>query len=409
MADLVPIRYGRMLATPFTFLRGSAAVMAADLAVGPRTDLTVQLCGDAHVSNFGVFRSPEGQLVFDVNDFDETLPGPFEWDVKRLAASVVVAGRNNGLPAKANRRMTRATVAAYREVLAAAAAIDPLELFSYRIEFDALTAKLATTKKSEHLAGKARKKAAMHSSLGALRKLTDVVDGRRVIVSKPPLIVAITDEEARDERALIETFFDSYRATLAADRQLLLDRYSLTDVARKVVGVGSVGTRCLIALFESGDGEPLFLQVKEAVASVLEAHLAPSTSDQAGHRVVDGQRIVQATPDPFLGWARSQQEGQRPIDFYVRQLWDGKVSANIGAMTPDALAQYAATCGAGLGRAHARSGDAAMINGYLGDDDTFDRSIARYAEAYADRNDQDYAEMLAAVDDGQIAIVTEAP
>lgn len=403
--ELVPIRYGRMLATPFTFLRGSAAVMAADLAAGPRTDLPVQLCGDAHLSNFGLFDSPERRLVFDVNDFDETLPGPFEWDVKRLAASVVVAGRNNKLGAKSNRRIARATVAAYRKVLTAAAAADPLEVYYYRIDFDEVAATLATTKRDRRRVKKAHTKAAKRTSLGALNKLTDIVDGRRVIVSKPPLIVALRDEERHVELARIEAFYDDYRATLNADRRLLLDRYSLTDLARKVVGVGSVGTRCLVALFESGDGEPLFLQIKEAGPSVLEAHLEPSASDQAGHRVVDGQRAIQATPDDLLGWARDQNGDEPPIDLYVRQLWDGKLSAEVEAMTPAELGGYATTCGAALARAHARSGDASMICGYIGDDDSFDRAIATFAEAYADRTDQDYAELLTAVDDGQVQVV----
>jgi len=407
--DLVPIRYGRMLATPFTFLRGSAAVMAADLATGPRTDLHVQLCGDAHLSNFGVFASPERTRVFDVNDFDETLPGPFEWDVKRLAASVIVAGRNNGLNARANRRIARATVAQYRAVLKTAAAADPLAAFYYRINVDELLAKLPVTKQDRQRLEKGRKKAASRTSLGALSKLTDIVDGRRVIVSQPPLVVRLDDEARHTETQRIEAFFDAYRTTLNADRRRLLDRYALTDLAHKVVGVGSVGTRCLIALFESGDGEPLFLQIKEAVPSVLEAHLGPSEYDQAGQRVVNGQRLVQATPDSFLGWARwrSGKKDEPPIDFYVRQLWDGKQSAAVETMAPDALERYARACGAALARAHARSGDASEIAGYLGDDDTFDRVIATFAEAYADLTEKDYADLLTAVKDGQIKVVRD--
>jgi uncharacterized protein (DUF2252 family) len=407
--DLVPIRYGRMLATPFTFLRGSAAVMAADLAAGPRTDLHVHLCGDAHLSNFGVFASPERTRVFDVNDFDETLPGPFEWDVKRLAASVVVAGRNNGLNAKANRRIVRASVAQYRAILKTAAAADPLVTFYYRIDVDELLAGLVVTKQDRQRLEKGRKKAASRTSLGALSKLTGIVDGRRVIVSQPPLVVRLDDEARHTETQRIEAFFDAYRTTLNADRRRLLDRYALTDLAHKVVGVGSVGTRCLIALFESGDGEPLFLQIKEAVPSVLEAHLGPSEYDQAGQRVVNGQRLVQATPDSFLGWARwrSGKKDEPPIDFYVRQLWDGKQSAAVETMAPDALERYARACGAALARAHARSGDASEIAGYLGDDDTFDRVIATFAEAYADLTEKDYADLLAAVDDGRIEVVRD--
>ena len=405
--NLVPIRYGRMLATPFTFLRGSAAVMAADLAAGPRTDLHVQLCGDAHLSNFGVFSSPERRLVFDLNDFDETLPGPFEWDVKRLAASVVVAGRNNRFQPKPIRQIARASVAAYRSTLKAAAAVDPLELFYFQIDFDDLTRALATEKRARRAVSKARAKAGRKNSLGALAKLTDIVDGRRVIVPDPPLIVPLDDEQRHDEIARIETFFDDYRATLDADRQRLLDRYSLIDLALKVVGVGSVGTRCLVALFESGGGDPLFLQIKEAGPSVLEAHLEPTSYDQAGHRVVAGQRITQAAPDALLGWARYQSGDESAIDFYVRQLWDGKLSAEVETMTPDILRRYAAACASALAVAHARSGDASMIDGYLGDDDTFDRAITKFAEAYADRTEQDYAELHTAVEDGRIPIVDD--
>jgi len=414
--DLVPIRYGRMLATPFTFLRGSAAVMAADLATGPRTDLHVQLCGDAHLSNFGVFASPERSRVFDVNDFDETLPGPFEWDVKRLAASVVVAGRNSKFNAKTNRRIARASVAQYRAVLKAAAAADPLTLFYYQINVDQLLAGLTISKQSRQRIAKGSKKAADKTSLGALGKLTDIVDGRRMIVSQPPLIVRLADSELQKDLRRIEAFFGAYRKTLNADRRQLLNRYALTDLARKVVGVGSVGTRCWIALFESGDGEPLFLQVKEAGASVLETHLEPSEYEQAGERVVNGQRLVQSTPDAFLGWARSRPTGKAaassgnaepPIDFYIRQLWDGKQSADVVAMAPEALGQYARACGAALARAHARSGDASEIVGYLGGDDTFDRAIATFAEAYADLTEQDYAELLTAVKDGQIKVVRD--
>ncbi len=407
LQDLVPIRYGRMLATPFTFLRGSAAVMAADLAAGPRTDITVQLCGDAHLSNFGMFSSPERRLVFDINDFDETLPGPFEWDVKRLAASVVVAGRNNHFDKKTSRKIARAATSEYRRAIQTAAAMNPLDLFYYRLDVEELATTLATAKSDRRRLAKTRRKSAKKNSLGALGKLTDVVHGRRVIVSNPPLIVAMTDAQRREEMTRIDGFFDDYRATLNADRRQLMDRYSLTDLARKVVGVGSVGTRCLIALFESGDGEPLFLQIKEAAPSVLEAHLAPSGFDQEGHRVVDGQRRIQATPDALLGWARYERDDESTTDFYVRQLWDGKASADVETMTAKVIRRYAMACGAALGRAHARSGDASMISGYIGDDDTFDRAVARFAEAYADRTEQDYDELIGAVDDGRVPIVRD--
>ncbi len=281
--------------------------------------------------------------------------------------------------------------------------------FYYRINVDELLAGLSVSKQNRQRIAKGSKKAAGRTSLGALGKLTDIVDGRRVIVSQPPLIVRLDDSERHAEIHRIEAFFGAYRSTLNVDRRQLLDRYALTDLARKVVGVGSVGTRCLIALFESGDGEPLFLQVKEAVASVLEAHLGPSEYEQAGERVVNGQRLVQATPNSFLGWARwrSGKKDEPPIDFYVRQLWDGKQSAAVETMAPDALERYARACGAALARAHARSGDAAEIAGYLGDDDTFDRMITTFAEAYADLTERDYADLLAAVDDGRIEAVRD--
>ena len=405
--ELVPIRYGRMLATPFTFLRGSAGVMAADLAAGPRTDLQVHLCGDAHLSNFGIFRSPEQRFVLDVNDFDETLPGPFEWDVKRLAASIVVAGRNNQFDPRFTQRTARAATAAYRSAVLRASTMNPLDVFYFKIDAEEVISELKTSKAERKRFAKARKKAERKNSLGALHKLTDIVDGRRQIVSNPPLIVAIRGEQWDHEMTRILTFFDDYRQTLNADRRQLLDRYALVDIARKVVGVGSVGTRCLIALFETGDGEPLFLQVKEAGTSVLEQHLEPSGFDQEGHRVVDGQRRIQATPDAFLGWARSQPQDGPAIDFYVRQLWNGKASAEVETMPTELFEHYASLCGSALGRAHARSGDASMISGYLGDDDTFDKAVARFAEAYAERTEQDYGELMGAVDDGQVPIVRD--
>ncbi len=403
--ELVPIRYGRMLATPFTYLRGSAAVMAADLSAGPRTDLDVQLCGDAHLSNFGLFASPDRRLVFDINDYDETLPGPFEWDVKRLAASVVVAGRNNGFSAKENRIAARSAVKAYRTTLSAAAQMDPLELFYVRFEFDEIVAgikdKNAPIKQG---ADKIRRKAGRKNSLGALSKLTDIVDGRRVIVPRPPLVVPLHAEQRREAIAEIEALFEEYLSTITADRRVLLSRYSLADIALKVVGVGSVGTRCLIALFESGDGEPLFIQLKEATTSVLEPYVAPSEFGQAGQRVVTGQQVIQSAPDAFLGWGRFERPGQQPIDFYFRQLWDGKYSATVEELNPSGLERYAGWCGAAIARAHARSGDASMISGYLGDDTTFDKAVAAFAEQYADQTVADHTELLASVDAGEITI-----
>ncbi len=409
--DLVPIRYGRMLATPFTYLRGSAAVMAADLAAGPRTDLDVQLCGDAHLSNFGLFSAPDRRLVFDLNDFDETHPGPFEWDVKRLAASVMVAGRNNGFTRKECRSSARAAVKSYRTALAASAAMDPLELFYYRFEFDEMLAAVTDKKALIKKRSKGiRKKAARKNSLGALTKLTHVVDGRRAIRPDPPLVTPLSEDQREEAIESIDALFDEYICTISADRRSLLRRYSLTDIARKIVGVGSVGTRCFIALFESGDGEPLFLQLKEATPSVLEAYTGPSEFEQAGQRVVTGQQIIQAAADAFLGWGRyehAEQSNQPPVDFYFRQLWDGKYSANIEELAPIGLRRYAEWCGAAIARAHARAGDASMITGYLGDDDTFDRAVAAFAVAYADLTEADHAELLAGVEAGDITIVSD--
>jgi uncharacterized protein (DUF2252 family) len=402
--ELVPIRYGRMVATPFTFLRGSAAVMAGDLAATPRTDLTVQLCGDAHLANFGAFAAPDRRIVADVNDFDETLPGPFEWDVKRLAASLVVAGRQNGFDAEQTRKVTTAAVEVYRESLELAAAMDPLDVWYARVELDELTkiARGADRKGFEAQVERATAKARRKDRLRAATKLTVIVDGQRRIADAPPLVVRPSSELLRSEIAQILEFLDECRTGLPRDRQVILDRYSIIDLAHRVVGVGSVGTRCWILLMEAGDGEPLFLQFKEATASVLEEHLGQSELENSGRRVVEGQRLVQAASDPFLGWARYRPAAGAPVDYYFRQLWDGKYSAPIEEMGPKRLRHYARLCGLVLARAHARSGDAAMISGYLGSDDTFDRAMVAFAEAYSDRTEADHARLVAAVDDGEV-------
>jgi len=416
---LIPIRYGRMLATPFTYLRGSAGVMGADLAAGPRTDLQVQLCGDAHLSNFGLFAAPDRRLLFDLNDFDETIAGPFEWDVKRLAASVVVAGRNNGFSSKECRTAARSAVGSYRSALAVAAAMNPLELFFHRFEFDDLVAGMSggllSKEKTAKKVKEVKEKASRKNSLGALSKLTEVVEGRRMILHRPPLVERLADDRRAAALEQIGALFDEYRSTLTPDRRMLLDRYSLVDIALKVVGVGSVGTRCFIALFESGDGEPLFLQLKEATASVLEPYLEAKAFPQAGQRVVAGQRLIQAAPDAFLGSGRfnrpkgveSQWGGTESIDFYFRQLWDGKFSATVETMPPETLARYAGWCGSAVAQAHARSGDAAMITGYIGDDSTFDKAVATFAEAYADQTNTDHTQLLAAVDAGELTVVRD--
>ena len=401
--SLVPIRHGRMDRTPFTFYRGAAAVMAADLAAGPTTDLHTQLCGDAHLSNFGLFKGPDRRLVFDVNDFDETLPGPFEWDVKRLAASITIAGRNNELPQQGIEDATLAAVAEYRSALDRAAEADALSVHYARLEIDEYTAGL--DKKARKRKRKAVEKADRKDSIRATAKLTDIVDGRRVIVPDPPLITRVDELLEGERRIELRRFFDRYRSTLPPYRRALLERYGLVDMAHKVVGVGSVGTRCLIVLMESGDGEPLFLQFKEAGPSVLEAHLGASRHEQAGERVVNGQRLMQATGDIFLGWSRfsSEHNDRSTVDFYFRQLWDGKGSAVVEDMGPKRLRKYAQACGGALALAHARSGDAAMISGYLGDDATFDHALTAFADAYADLNEADHRRHHEAIESGRLA------
>ena len=408
LPELIPLRYGRMSATPFTFLRGAAAVMASDLAAGVRTDLTVELCGDAHLGNFRWYHAPDRELVFDLNDFDETLPGPFEWDVKRLAASVTVAARNKGFSGKQVRTATRHAMRAYRDFITETSKLSPLELYYYRF------ASTAALKHIEHHGKKHRKwkedvlnKAARKNSLRAFNKLTEVVDGRRLIVPDPPLIVRVDDELAAAESGAVQTFFDSYRDSLPLERRVLIDRFSPVDIAKKVVGVGSVGTRCLILLLEAGDGTPLFLQFKQAVASVLEPYLGASAFKQAGQRVVEGQRLIQATSDVLLGWARYQDDNGQDIDFYFRQLWDGKGKIDVEELGPKRLAAFAGICGKTLAFAHARSGDAMMIRGYIGDDNTFEDIMVEFADRYADRTRADHALLIQAIDDGAIEVVRD--
>jgi uncharacterized protein (DUF2252 family) len=398
--DLIPIRYSRMMASPFAFMRGSAIVMARDLASTPKTGIRAQLCGDAHLSNFGAYASPERALLFDLNDFDETLPGPWEWDVKRLATSFVVAGRENGFDATDCRQAAQASVASYRQRMAEFSQMGELEVWYSRVSEEDVRGMLSdarTKKKTQKKLSKTVRKARSRDSLQALSKLTRVVDGHRMINDDPPLLVRIPEED--EIRAQVYAILESYKRTLQEDRRHLLDQYRFVDTARKVVGVGSVGTRAYVVLLEGRDqDDPLFLQVKEAGASVLERYVKSSTYEHHGHRVVAGQRLMQAASDIFLGWFR----GTAGRDFYWRQLRDMKGSANVEGMSPDELVIYAGLCGWALARAHARSGDRVQIDGYLGKSETFDRAIADFAQAYADQTERDYAALCAAVKSGRI-------
>ena len=411
--ELVPIRYGRMLVSPFTFFRGAAYPMAADLAGAPRTGLQVQLCGDAHLSNFGGFAAPDRRLVFSINDFDETLPGPFEWDVKRLVASFAVAGRDRGFDVKQRQAINRAVTRSYREAIRAFAEMSNLEVWYARIDVDeiaALAARQGTPKQRkrfERNLAKARSK----DSLKAFAKLTTIVDGEPRIASDPPLIVPIEEVVSGVEPVELEEFvrgvIRSYRRTLSADRRQLLERFRYVHSARKVVGVGSVGTRAWIVLMLGRDeNDPLFLQLKEAQPSVLEPFLGKSSFNNHGQRVVEGQRLTQAASDIMLGWIRMTAFDGVSRDFYMRQLWDGKGSALVEMMNPQAMTAYAELCGHALAKAHARSGDAIAIGSYLGAGDSFDRALASFAEAYADQNERDYNALREAVASGRVAAET---
>ena len=403
VAELVPIRWGRMSVSAFTFYRGAAALMANDLALALHSGLNVQLCGDAHISNFGVYAAPDRRLVFDLNDFDETAPGPFEWDVKRLAASAAVAGRDACFDKQQCSAAAAAAVQSYRTTLAHAATLDPLDLWYMRVELD----QLGEGKKSsaKHIAS-VKAQASRKTRLGALAKLTEDVDGRRRLRHRPPLIVRLTDEQRESELHRVQAFFARYLESLSVDRRHLLSNYTVSDLALKVVGVGSVGTRCLVALLESGDGEALFLQIKEAGPSVLEQLVEDLVPGDNGRRVVEGQRILQSAPDVFLGWSH-YEAAAGTTDYYVRQLWDGKASATVDEMGPKALARYSTLCGSMLARAHSRTGDANAISGYIGDDDKFDRAITTFAMDYARRNENDHATILAAIASGDVPAVND--
>jgi uncharacterized protein (DUF2252 family) len=413
VAELVPIRYGRMLVSPFAFYRGAAALMATDLAESPRTGLRTQLCGDAHLSNFGAFAAPDRRLVFGVNDFDETLPGPFEWDVKRLIASFAVAGRERGFGAKVRAAVTSTAAQSYRDAMQTFAEMRNLDLWYARIDVETELPKFTSqaTAKEKKRAERNLAKARTKDSLKAFAKLTEVVDGERRIVSDPPLIVRIDDLvgdlPAGDLNEALRVLIRSYRRTLSRERRQLLERFRYVDAARKVVGVGSVGTRAWIVLMVGRDGDdPLFLQAKEAQASVLEPYLGKSQFANNGQRVVEGQRLMQAASDIMLGWIRTIGLDGVERDFYIRQLWDAKGSVAVETMTPSALTWYAKVCGWTLAKAHARAGDAVAIASYLGGSAAFDRALSAFAEAYADQNERDYSALQEAVASGRVVAET---
>jgi uncharacterized protein (DUF2252 family) len=410
VGQLVPLRYGRMLVSPFTFYRGAAAVMASDVAAAPRSGFDVQLCGDAHLSNFGAYASPDRELVFDVNDFDETLPGPWEWDVMRLAASFAIAGRASGFKRGVRRQIVAAMSAKYRQAMQRMADIGNLEVWYTKMDVEAVARGWATAAGEKEVKAFRRNLAKTRAKdrMRALSKLTREVDGKLRIVSEPPLIVPIDelvdDTEAEIEARVLEILAD-YRDSLPEDRRVLLDSYRFVDAALKVVGVGSVGTRAFVVLLLGRDsGDPLFLQVKEAQRSVLEPYAVASAFENQGERVVQGQRLTQAASDILLGWVKAKGIDGEQRDFYVRQLWDQKGSAKVENMDPPALTAYAEICGTTLAHAHARSGDRIAIASYLGKSETFDKAMATFAESYADQNESDYAALKAAADDGRIEV-----
>jgi uncharacterized protein (DUF2252 family) len=415
--ELVPIRHARMAASPFSYYRGAALPMAADLATAPHTGLMVQLCGDAHLSNFGGFASPERELIFDVNDFDETLPGPFEWDVKRLAASLEVAARGRNFDSRTARTITLAGVRMYQQAIREFAGMSNLDIWYARLDVNGVIQRWGANVDPKRLKEFQRNvaKASSKDQIKARAKLTRAdADGLRFI-SDPPLLVPVNElfADAIDADAVqqwVHETIRSYRRTLQGDRRRLLESYRFVDLARKVVGVGSVGTRAWVALFVGGDdNDTLILQVKEAEASVLERFVGRSAYNNQGQRVVEGQRLMQAASDIFLGWQRVPQgvDG-RPHDYYVRQLWDSKLSANIDIMLPDGLAIYAQLCGWTLARSHARSGDPVALSSYMGGSDAFPQALARFATAYADQNDADHQTLVAAIADGKVAAESDA-
>jgi uncharacterized protein (DUF2252 family) len=411
--ELVPIRYGRMLTSPFAFYRGGAYLMASDLAGLPRTGLKVQLCGDAHLSNFGTFAAPDRRMVFSINDFDETLPGPFEWDLKRLVASFAIAGRNLGFDEALRERIVLTVTRRYREAIQEFSTQRTLDTWYARLDIDSLLEQRRATIDKDRLKRFERnlEKARTKDSIKAFGKLTTMVDGHPRIVGDPPLIVPVDDlappEESDRLHDAIRELIRTYRRTLSGDRRRLLERYRYVDMARKVVGVGSVGTRAwILLLLGRDDADPLFLQAKEAQPSVLEPFLGKSEFGNSGQRVVEGQRLIQSASDIMLGWLRTKGLDGVERDFYIRQLWDSKFSPPVEAMDDIAMKTYAELCGWTLARAHSRSGDALAICGYLGKSDVFDRSLARFAELYADQNERDFEAVSEAAASGRIEVVS---
>ena len=416
--DLLPLRYKRMSASAFTFYRGSALIMASDLAQTPTTGIDVQACGDAHISNFGLFSSPERRTVFDINDFDETLPGPWEWDVKRLATSVEICGRDNGFSKNQRTAAVRSCVRGYREGMAQFAEMGHLDVWYAHLDVDTLRAEIAADidTKSAKKADKRLAKAKAKDSLRAVKKLTEVVDGQLRITSNPPLIVPMRDLVAQtgndrlierfdegDIGRLMRAILTEYRFTLPPDRRQLVSQYTVKDVAHKVVGVGSVGTRAWIVVMQGADeNDPLVLQVKEAQESVLERFVGKSKFHQHGQRVVLGQRAIQTASDMLLGWCRLPGEDGRAKDYYVRQLWDGKGSIDLSLLDPQQLEQLGQACGWTLAHAHARTGDRFAITAYLGSSDKFDKAVTKFARAYADQNEADYQRFMQALETGEL-------
>jgi uncharacterized protein (DUF2252 family) len=397
--ELLPIRYGRMAESPFGFFRGAAAGMAADLASTPSTGVAVQLCGDGHLVNFGGFATPERRLIFDVNDFDETLPGPWEWDLKRLAASFAVAARSKGLSDEAGETAVLRMTSSYAGLLGGFATMPTLDAWYWSVDTDRVgaLAEAAGDAETRRRYDKAIARAHAHDNLQAVNKLTAVLDGRRRIVDQLPLVGHVAGDDEPDR---MQSLLDGYRANLPEDVRHLLDRFTLADAARKVVGVGSVGTRCWIALLEGGgDDDPLILQIKEAQASVLEVHLGRPAYRNHARRVVEGQRLMQAASDLFLGWTHDETSG---VDYYWRNLRDMKASADVNAQPTNTFFSYAELCGATLARAHARSGDAAAISGYLGKGNAFGKALGRFAISYADQNARDHAALVQAIKDGKL-------
>ena len=413
LQELVPIRYGRMLVSPFTFYRGAAAVMAADLAATPDSGIVVQACGDAHISNFGGFAAPDRRLIFGPNDFDETLPGPWEWDVKRMAASAEIAGRDIALPPDRRREIVLACVGEYREAMRGFAEMSHLDVWYERINASELVDRFGGRlgKKGRILFAKPFAKARHKTSLRAVKRLTEEVGGEPRFRSVRPLLVPFRElrdpGDPREEIDYVRDLLRAYVASLDEDRCYLLDTYRFVEMARKVVGVGSVGTRAWVLLFLGRGGrDPLILQMKEAQASVLEPYLGASEFDHHGERVVRGQRMDQAVSDVFLGWQRSQGLDGKEHDFYIRQLWDWKASIDLSVMSDVGLQAYTRACGWSLARAHARSGDRLAIAAYLGPGSKFDRAIARFSTRYADRNELDYKRLQDAVAAGEVQATT---